>query len=90
MVRMFVRHQVADYGAWRAVYDGLDPARIEMGASGHEVFQAIDDPNNVTAWHDFSTQAAADAFAHSPQLHDAMQQAGVQGAPDVWFTTSAA
>jgi hypothetical protein len=90
VVRMFIRHQVADYGAWRAVYDGLDPARIEMGASGHEVFQAIDDPNNVTAWHDFSTQEAADAFAHSPQLHEAMQQAGVQGTPDVWFTTSAA
>ena len=90
MVRMFVRHRVADYGAWRAVYDGLDATRVEMGASGHEVFQAVGDPTDVTAWHDFSTHDAADAFASSPQLREAMQNAGVQGAPDVWFTTSAA
>ena len=89
MVRMFVRHKVADYGAWRAVYDALDPVRVELGVSGHEVFQAVGDPTDVTAWHDFSSQDAAEAFASSPQLREAMQQAGVQGAPDIWFTTAA-
>jgi hypothetical protein len=89
VVRMFVRHQVADYAAWRGVYDGLDQARLELGATGHAVYRAVGDPNDVTVWHDFTSQEAAESFSSSPQLRDAMQQAGVQGRPDVWFTTAA-
>lgn len=43
----------------------------------------------MTAWHDFSTQEAAEAFASSPQLRDAMQHAGGQGALEVWLTMAA-
>jgi hypothetical protein len=89
MVRMFVRHQVTDYGAWRKVYDGIDQDRRELGVTGHAVFRALGDPNDVTAWHDFSSREAAESFASSPQLREAMQQAGVQGQPDIWFTTAA-
>jgi hypothetical protein len=28
---MFVRHQVADYPAWRSVYDSIDETRASMG-----------------------------------------------------------
>lgn len=88
MVRMFVRHRVADYGAWRAAYDSLDPQRQEMGAAGHDVFQTLGDQNDVTVWHDFASEQAAKSFASSPELRDAMQRAGVQGAPDIWFTSA--
>ncbi len=27
MATMFIRHQVADYSAWRQVYDGTAPTR---------------------------------------------------------------
>lgn len=76
---MFVRHQVADYTAWREVYDELDQVRLEMAATGHAVYEAVGDPNDVTVCHDVSTKDAADSFASSPQLREAMQQAGVQG-----------
>ena len=88
MVRMFVRHEVADYAAWRTVYDSIDAERPSLGVTGHAVFQAVDDPNDVTVWHDFATLEAAQSFAGSPQLREAMSQAGVQGQPDVWFTTA--
>ncbi len=88
MVRMFVRHQVADYPTWREGYDALEPTRVEMGAGGHDVFQAVGDPNDVTVWHDFESQDAAESFASSPRLREAMQAAGVQGAPDIWFATA--
>jgi hypothetical protein len=89
MVRLFVRHNVADYGAWRKVYDEFDAERRPMGVTGDAVFQSIDNPNDITAWHDFDTAEAAQAFASSDKLKNAMQQAGVQGEPQIWFVTTA-
>ena len=89
MARLFVRHRVADYSAWREAYDAFDQERRGLGVTGQAVYQSVADPNDVTAWHDFPTQEAAQAFASSPQLRDAMQHAGVQGAPEVWLTTAA-
>jgi hypothetical protein len=53
----------------------------------HAVFQSIDDPNDVTVWHDFDTAEAARAFASSDELGNAMQQAGVRGEPQLWYVT---
>jgi hypothetical protein len=89
MVRVFVRHSVADYPTWRQHYDNFDTERRGMGVAGDAVYQSVDDPNDITAWHDFSTREAAESFASSPRLRDVMQQAGVQGKPEVWFVTEA-
>lgn len=86
---MFVRHQVADYPAWREVYDGIDETRASMGVSGQAVFRSTADPQDVTIWHDFDSEAAAQEFASSAELRDAMARAGVEGPPQVWFTTAA-
>jgi hypothetical protein len=40
-------------------------------------------------WHDFDTAEAAQAFASSDKLRNVMQQAGVQGEPQIWFVTTA-
>ena len=87
MVRIFVRHNVEDYQAWRKSYDEFDDQRRSMGVSGDAVFQSIGDPNDVTLWHDFETAEAAKAFATSNELGNAMQAGGVQGQPQVWFVT---
>ena len=87
MVRMFVRHKVADYSTWKATYDSIDQERTEMGVTGHAVYTSVADGNDVTVSHDFESQQAAEAFAHSPALHEAMERAGVEGAPEIWFTT---
>src|SRR5947207_11570807 len=89
MVRLFVRHTVADYAAWRQVYDAFDAQRRPMGVIAHAVYQSLDDPNDVTVWHDFATREQAEAFAGSEALRSAMQRAGVQGRPMVWFVTEA-
>ena len=89
MVRLFIRHDVADYDAWRQVYDEFDATRREMGVTGDAVFQSIDNPNDVTVWHDFETAEAARALVSSPELRDAMQRAGVQGQPQTWLATEA-
>ena len=87
MTTLFVRHQVADYSKWRQVYDGIAPIQKAMGVQDQAVFQAIDNPNDVTVRHEFATLETAQAFATSPELRSAMHDAGVEGAPTVWFTT---
>ena len=89
MVRLFVRHNVADYDAWRKVYDEFDETRRPMGVTDHAGFRGVDDRNDVTVWHDFADADEARAFVSSDELRNAMQQAGVQGEPEVWFVTQA-
>lgn len=89
MVRLFVRHNVAEYAAWRAVYDEFDRERRPMGVTADAVFRSIDDPNDVTVWHDFAGADEARAFVSSEALRNATQRAGVQGEPQIWFVTEA-
>ena len=87
MVRVFVRHNVEDYDAWRNVYEEFDPDRVLMGVKGDGVFQSVDDPNDITAWHDFDSVDDARAFVESDALREAMGRAGVRGEPQIWFVT---
>jgi hypothetical protein len=87
-VRMFVRHEVSDYAAWRKTYDGFDATRRKMGVIAQAVYQSTDDPNDITAYHDFKTVERAKTFAASAELKTAMEKAGVKGAPQIWFTTA--
>jgi hypothetical protein len=89
-VRMYVRHEVTDYAAWRKAYDAFDPTRRKLGVSGQAVYQSVDNPNDVTVTHDFKTADKAKAFASSPDLKTAMEKAGVKGTPQIWLTTRTA
>lgn len=86
-VRMFTRHQVADYGAWRKIFDGFAATQKKGGVIYKAVYQSTDDPNDVTVIHDFHTLEQAKAFAASPELKAAMEKAGVKGPPQIWYTT---
>ena len=87
MLRMFVRHDVADYDAWKKGYDDFDETRRGMGVTGDAVYQAADNPTDVTVTHDFESEDAARAFVSSPELKGAMENAGVVGEPQVWLTS---
>ena len=89
MIRMFVQHVVDDYAKWRQGYDDFDQKRTQMGVSGHGVYRSVDDGNDITAYHDFDSIETARSFADSPELKVAMQNAGVTGAPKIWFTEEA-
>jgi quinol monooxygenase YgiN len=86
---MFVRHQVGDYAAWRKIYDDFDARRREMGVTAHAVYRSTDNPNEVTATHEFASVEAAQQFAASADLREAMGRAGVVGAPSIWFASKA-
>ena len=89
MTTMFARHQVADFAAWRQVYDDFDSTRQSMGVTGQAVYRGAADPSDVTVTHDFATVEAAKQFAESSALRDVMQRAGVVGEPTIWFAERA-
>ena len=86
MATMFVRHTVADYAAWRRIYDAFAPTQEAMGVTEQAVYQATDNENDITVVHVFASVEEARAFADSPELKAAMQDAGVTSAPTIWFT----
>jgi hypothetical protein len=86
MATLFVHHTVADFGAWKQVYDGFQPTARGLGVTAGTVYVSADDPNDVTVIHEFATVDAAQAFAANEQLHAAIARAGVLGAPSIWIT----
>ena len=86
---MVVRHSVNDYGAWRAVYEEVEPLRQQYGCHGAEVFTDPSDKNDVTVLHRFPSVEQAQGFAGSGELKEAMGRAGVSGAPRIEITTEA-
>ena len=78
MTTLFVRHAVSDYKAWRKVYDTFSAIQKANGVTAEAVYQAIDNPNDVTVTHDFDDAATAKAFFSSEDLKGAMTAAGVQ------------
>ena len=86
MAMLFVRHDVSDFEQWKKAYNDFDAERKSMGVTNDGVFQTEGNPNDVTVFHEFETMQAAKAFASSPRLLEIMKNAGVAGAPNIWYT----
>ncbi|HEX8976274.1 MAG TPA: hypothetical protein VF781_07170 [Solirubrobacteraceae bacterium] len=78
-----MRHKVADYDAWRTVYDTLADVQTNGGVTAQSVHRLVGDGNDLLVVHQFETAAAAQAFFNSGELRDGMQRAGVQGRPTI-------
>lgn len=86
---LFVRHQVADYDAWRSVYDSVEPLRAKFGCIDAEVSTDPGDRNDVFVIHRFPTLDQAQGFAASGDLQQAMGRAGVTGPPRIEIVVGA-
>ena len=82
-VTAVVRHKVADYDAWRAVYDTLADVQAKGGVTAESVHRLVGDGNDLLVVHKFEPADAAQAFFSSGELRDGMQRAGVLGAPTI-------
>lgn len=89
MITLFVRHEVSDYETWRKVYDTFRTIQTANGVTAAAVYQAADNPNDVTISHEFTTIEAAQAFGQLAELRAIMRTGGVLGAPSVWVTEKA-
>jgi len=82
MTTMFVRHTVTDYKTWRKAYDDFAPFQKANGVMAQAVYQAADNPNDITVTHDFTTMEAARAFARHDELKKAMKDCRRDWRPD--------
>ena len=80
---VIVQHKVRDYDAWKTVFDEHGDVRRHHGATGHELFQGLDDPNEITVVNHFASRQQAEAFAADPSLKQAMEQGGVTSEPRI-------
>ena len=84
-----VTHPVADYAAWRVVYDEASVVRDAAGVTGAEVFIDAANPLMMVILHRFPSMEAAQGFFNNPDLAAAMTRGGVTAAPTVIFATAA-
>lgn len=63
MIRMYVRHAVDDFHKWRSAHEAEAAQRKALGVVGEGAHRGLDDPNEVTYWHDFATPEEARAYA---------------------------
>ncbi len=85
MASMFIRHRVADYPKWKAAFDEHGAVRTEYGFSGYSLHREADDPNVVIIAFRVADVNRAKEFASSDDLRAAMERAGVQRPPEIWF-----
>ncbi|HEY1777790.1 MAG TPA: hypothetical protein VGG41_16660 [Solirubrobacteraceae bacterium] len=77
MTTFLVRHRVADYDAWRAVYDGAADMQRSAGVTEQAVYRDAHDPNTVLIMHRMASREEAEAFMANPDARAAMESAGV-------------
>ena len=85
MPSMFIKHTVADYARWKPVFDEHQAMRMANGFTAHSLHRDADDPNVIIIAFRVSDLNRAKEFAGSEELRSAMEQAGVQGPPEIWF-----
>lgn len=72
-----IRHRVADFDAWKVVYDSVRPMQEAGGVRYQQVLNQASDPNMVFVTHTFDSLEEAEAFLANPELKTAMEGAGV-------------
>lgn len=85
MVHVLVRHKVADYNRWKQTFDSHLNSRKHGGETGCRIFHTVDDPREVVLFLDWESVEQARKFMTSDDLRKAMQQAGVEGPPEVQY-----
>ena len=89
MPALLIRHHVADYPAWKAVFDELEPTRRANGAQEERLFRDALDPHEVMVLLAWDDRERARLFVASDDLREAMMRAGITDRPDFWFLEDA-
>lgn len=78
---VLIIHEVADYPAWKKVFDGAAALRKSAGERSYQVLRYEGDANRIVHFSAWSSHANAKRFFQSPELEKIREQAGVKS-PD--------
>jgi heme-degrading monooxygenase HmoA len=85
MPALLIRHHVADFAAWKAIFDEDELIRRANGSHGGRLFRDASDPNEVLILLEWDDLHRARLYADSDDLRVAMSRGGVNDRPDIWF-----
>jgi hypothetical protein len=74
---------IGDYAKWRAGFDKAAPFREKAGMKNTQVYRDVDNPTAVLIWSEVDDLAKARAILDSPEVRNAMRDAGVVGDPKI-------
>jgi hypothetical protein len=83
MITIMVRHKVADYAKWKAVFDNARPTRREAGEIACRVYVRHGSANDVVVSLDWDSLERAQSFLASMTLMSGMNEAGVREMPQI-------
>lgn len=81
MQHVLIIHEVADYPAWKKVFDGAASLRKQAGEISYHVLRYENDPNKIVHFSAWTSIADARRFFESPRLVQIRAEAGVKS-PD--------
>ena len=68
MQHVLIIHEVADYDAWKRVFDNAAGIRREAGERSYQVLHYEGEPRKIVHFSVWTSLAAARAFFESPRL----------------------
>jgi quinol monooxygenase YgiN len=89
MASMLVQHKVKDFTEWKMVYDSVEDLRKSNGELSDNIYRDASDPNSLTIIFKWNSLENAQKYAQSPELKAAMEKAGVDGPPKIYFLNEA-
>lgn len=78
MEYVLIIHEVADYEAWKKVFDEAASIRKEAGEQSYHILKYDDFANKIVHFSKWTSIANAKAFFESPKLVEIRKQAGVK------------
>jgi quinol monooxygenase YgiN len=81
MQHVLIIHEVADYEAWKRIFDGAAAIRRDAGERSYQVLRYENEPNKIVHFSAWTSLADAKHFFESPRLVQIRKDAGVK-APD--------
>jgi quinol monooxygenase YgiN len=75
---VLIIHEVADYAAWKKVFDQSAGIRKDAGEVTYQVLKYQTDPNRIVHFSRWASLEAARDFFESPRLAAIRDQAGVK------------
>jgi quinol monooxygenase YgiN len=78
MQYVLITHEVADYPAWKKVFDEAAAIRKEAGERSFQVLKYQNDPNRIVHFSAWTSIDDARRFFESPRLVQIRKEAGVK------------
>lgn len=78
MPHVLIIHEVADYPAWKKIFDGAAGIRRDSGERAYQVLKYEHDSNKIVHFSSWTSLADARRFFGSPELIRIRVEAGVK------------